>query len=263
MHALRAGGQDETILTDVPLADRRARLHVVADETVVDEGDAGDLRGGGEGRLGLRRIADLVVEGAVRAKVRPDQRRFRIERRGGRDGGVLLLVFDLDQFGGVLRQRPCIGDDEGDGVADIIDPLAAEDRDVARRGARAVRLALHGAGAQIAEVREVGAGQHQMDALGLPRRAGRRDPERRLGDGRPQHVTLQHPFRRDVVGVAAAASDERFILDTKDRSAHPEFRCDDCHDFPAIILGNGTGEIAVRLDAQIGVSPVLSRVDIV
>ena len=57
----------------------------------------------------------------------------------------------------------------------MVDPVAAQDRDVAGRRAGAVGLLLHGAGAQVAEMREVGAGQHQMHARRLPGRFGRAD----------------------------------------------------------------------------------------
>ena len=75
-----------------------------------------------------------------------------------------LVVVDLDQVGGVLRQRAGVGDDEGDRVADIMHLVAAQDRDVAGRRPGAVRLALHGCRSQVAEMRKVGAGQHQMHA---------------------------------------------------------------------------------------------------
>ena len=125
------------------------------------------MRGPGEGRVGLLLVAELVEEGAVGAELRPDQRRALVERGRGHGRGLLGIVVDLDQLGGVLRQRAAVGDDEGDGVADMVDAVAAQDRNVARRRAGAVGLLLHDAGAQVAEMREIGAGQHQMHARRL------------------------------------------------------------------------------------------------
>ena len=135
------------------------------------------MRGLGEGGVGLLLVAELVEEGAVAAELGPDQRRALVERRRRLGRGLLGIVVDLDQLGGVLRQRAAVGDDEGDGVADMVDAVAAQDRDVARRRAGAVRLLLHDAGAQIAEMRKIGAGQHQMHARRLFGRFGRADRE--------------------------------------------------------------------------------------
>ena len=237
MDALRPGRQDEAVFVRAPFADRRARLHVVGDETVVDEIDAGDAGSRGEGGVRLGAVAEMIGEGAVRAEFGPDQRRFRVERRRGLGGRFLGVVVDLDQLGGILRQRPRIGDDEGHGVADIVDAVAAEDRYVAGRRALAVRLLLHGARLQVAEMGEILAGQDQMNARRGLCGFERTDPERRLGDGRAQHISVQQAVLRNVVGVAAVSGDEGLILETKDRSAHPEFRRDDGHDCLASRIG--------------------------
>ena len=142
MHALRAGGEHETVLVGLPFGDRRARLDVVGDEAVVAEFDARDLAGLREGGLGLRPVAVMVGEGAVRAEFRPDQRRIRVERGRGVRRRVAAVVVDLDQVGGILRQGAAVGDDEGDRIADIMHLIPAEDRDVARRRLGPVRLAL-------------------------------------------------------------------------------------------------------------------------
>jgi hypothetical protein len=78
MHALRTGRQHETVFIGIPLADRRSRLHVVADQPVVDEFDAGNGVGLGESPIGLCLVADAVIERAIGAEFRPDQRRIRI-----------------------------------------------------------------------------------------------------------------------------------------------------------------------------------------
>ena len=103
----------------------------------------GDRLGVVEGHIGLDAIAHFIGERLVGAEFRPHQRRAGIQR-GARSGGcVLPVIVDLDQFGGILRERAAVRHDERDGVPDIVHAIAAEDGNVARRRARAVRLLLH------------------------------------------------------------------------------------------------------------------------
>ena len=95
------------------------------------------------------------------------------------------------------------------------------------------------------------AGQDEMHAGRGLRRFDRADPEAGLGDRRAQHIAVQQAGRRDVVGVAALAGDEGLILQTQDRSAHPEFRRDDGHECLARLIGKCVPEI--------GAVAVLSR----
>ena len=184
VHALRAGGQHEAILVGMPFADGGARLHEVADETVVVEFDAGDMAGFGEGRIGLCLVAEVIFERLVGAEIGPYQGGILAQRIGGAGAGLLVLEIDFDQFGGVLGKRARVGHHEGDGVADIVDAIATQDRNVAGLGPGAVGLLLHGAGLEVAEMADVVAGQHQMHARRVLRGLGRADGEGPLGDRR-------------------------------------------------------------------------------
>ena len=121
------------------------------------------------------------------------------------------------------------------GVADMGDPVAAQDRNVAGRRAGAVGLFLHGARTQVAQMREIGAGQHQVHARRLPCRFGRAEAKGALGDRRAQHEAMQQAGRRKIVGVVTLPGDEDMVLDAQYRGAHPEFRCNDGHDFPVMM----------------------------
>ena len=59
------------------LADRGARLHRIADEAIVDEADARDMRGIGERRRRSRFVADVPLEAEIVGHVVVDRRQRR------------------------------------------------------------------------------------------------------------------------------------------------------------------------------------------
>jgi hypothetical protein len=128
-----------------------------------------------------------------------------------------------------LRHLPAVGDNECDGIADVLNAVAAKDRDVPGGRTRAIGLWLHHVGLQVADMGDILAGQHQMNAGSGFGRLGRADRELRLGRRRAQHISVQRSCRRNVVGIATLAEDESFVFKAQDGSAHPEFRRDDGH----------------------------------
>ena len=75
MRVLRGRVEREVLLGRVVVAERRARLHGVRDEPVVDDVELDDMRGLGERRVGRRLVADRPVEDQVVRRLGMDLRR--------------------------------------------------------------------------------------------------------------------------------------------------------------------------------------------
>ena len=229
VHALRAERHREALVFGAPFGETGARLHVVGDETVVVEGDARHMRRLVEGRLRLLAVALFVKIDLVGAELRPDERRAIVERGGEIGGRVLGIEIDLDQLGGVLRLADRIGDDEGDGVADMAHIAVGEKRDIAHRMVAAVRLRRPRQAFDRSEMGKVGRRQDEMDAGRRLRRVERADGEASGRQRRAQHEGLQAALTLHIVGEAALAADQREIFLAQRGRAHSEFRCSDIH----------------------------------
>ena len=82
------------------------------------------LRGLAKASLGRARVAELGLEGEIAGPVGPDLRRAGLERGHGADHVRQRLPVDRDRLGGILRRRERVGDDEGDGIADMAHHIA-------------------------------------------------------------------------------------------------------------------------------------------
>src|SRR5690606_26450082 len=122
----------------------------------------------------------------------------------------------------------------GHRIAHIVHPVAAENRDVARRRTAAVGLPWHPAlDMQVLQVRDVGPRQDKTNARYLSGGIQRADGKARLGHRRAQHIAVQHAVPAEIVRVAPPARNERVILLAENRRAHAEFRCENRHaEFP-------------------------------
>ena len=137
------------------------------------------------------------------------------------------LVIDLDELGGVLRERAAVGDHDRDAVAGVA-RLVDGERPVRRQ------LDVLGDGPGTGQparplVGEVGAGERRDDALGLAcgSEVDARDPRVRVGtadDGHPDHAC-----DRDVVDEAGLAGQELGILLARDRRADVRLLLGGCH----------------------------------
>ena len=87
-----------------------------------------DVRGIGEGSLGLCLVAMDRGEANVVLAILPDERRARLGGVAGAERGRERLVFHLDQFGGIHRLVLGLGDDEGNVVADEADAVLDQRR---------------------------------------------------------------------------------------------------------------------------------------
>ncbi len=122
-------------------------------------------------------VAERHLEGDIAGVARPHRRRAGLERIERADHVGQRLPIDRDRLGGVLGLLDGIGDDEGDGVADMADHVARQHR-IGRR----VDLDAFGDGdaGQRAERGDIRRGKHEVDA-GQPAR------HRDIGDGESAH----------------------------------------------------------------------------
>ena len=79
--------------------------------------------GRGQRRFGCLVIAVYAVQSDVAGRLIPDQgslgRKSLLDVRHGRPD----LIIDAHQLGRVVRRRGCLSNDDGDGLADVADPL--------------------------------------------------------------------------------------------------------------------------------------------
>ena len=122
----------------------------------------------GERGIDVAPLPDARV-GQVPAAVLVQHRRAVLERDPGVDDDLERLVVDLDELGRVARELARLGDDRGDGLADV---AHLPDRE------RVVLDLTAGVGGdleeRIREDRDLVAGQRPVDALQLVRGARRR-----------------------------------------------------------------------------------------
>ena len=211
--ALAAEGDRPAPRALVVLGDAGARLQVVRDQAVVDEGQGHDPVGAGEGGLGLGAVADLRVEGDVARDLVPDQRRAR--RLGGLDARDRLqrLPFDGEGFGRVPGRVHGLGDDEGDGVADMAHE-AAREHGIGRGRHRVppVFLTVPRQGKVPRWATSSAVRTRRTPGMALTRREVA-DREAGMGVGAAHHEAVGRAGRQVVVRVAAGAGDEARVLD--------------------------------------------------
>ena len=168
--ALARDRQGEALGRGVIGRDDAAGFHEVGDQPVVldrDRGAAGRL---GEGLLDGGFVAEARIEGDVVRGFAPDRRRAVPDRPAQVDDRRQHLVVDADRLDAVPCRRDVVGDDEGDGVADVPHGVAGEHRDVRQMPLAAAVVRHRRLAGNVAEMRDVGRRQHQ------PARRGWRAP---------------------------------------------------------------------------------------
>ena len=220
-------GRIESVFSRRPieLADRGARLHRVGDEPVVCEVELDDPRRFGERGLDRGEITQMPIIAKIAGCFAVDLRRTWLKRRGRFDRRGLLDKIDLYQLGGIAGLRECLGDDDGDLVADMADPVGNEWRMRRLDHRRAVlRVDLPAARQPADPVRgHVLSGIDGYDTRGRGGR-GRIDAgDPRIGVRAAQDVGVELSRPIYIVGVSALAGQEAVILTPPDR------RSDDAH----------------------------------
>ncbi len=208
MAALAADGQCEVIAPRIVFANHRAGFHEIGDDARIDDSYLGDRVRPCERGLGGLAVADRNVEQHVAGMLRPDLGCVPSDRvaNAGHRGELRPLHFNgLD---GIARDVDGLGDDKGDGVADMAHFVPGKDR-IRRPGERVV-LEIEQA-RQVAEIADVVGRKDQRDA-GQLASTPRIDGEFCVGMRRAQHQRMQRLRRRDIVGVAALAANEGVVF---------------------------------------------------
>ncbi len=198
----------------VVLRRRRARLHGIGDQPVVDEVEFGDM-----GRLGERRVdiglhADLPVIDQIAGRFGVDRRRAFVERVSEIDIGRQHLVIDLDRLCSVLGLIVAVGHHHRHRVADIAHRVDRHHR-MRRRLVRLAVLVLdHPAADQAADlgVDQVLAGEDLDHARHLLGRRGVDALDLGVGVRRTQEVGVGRARERQVVDVAAGSGQEALVF---------------------------------------------------
>ena len=198
---------------------RRARLHGIRDQAVVDDVERGDVGGAVEGGLRRRPVAEFpVIAEVVRCGL--------VELVGaGRprhvDHGRQFVEVHAHRLGSVARRLRRFRDDDPVWLAHVVDALYRERRVRRLDHVRAVPRLHQPAAWQVADAvgRQIRAG---VDRKHAGHRKGRTRIDRahlRPRMGRAQKDRMGLSGLIDVVGVAAPARDEAEIFLAPDRGA--------------------------------------------
>ena len=211
---------------EVPLgrvvgADRRTRLDGEGNEPVVGDVEVRHVGRLGKGRLGLGLVAEGPLEDRVAGSLGMNLRSRRALRLGRVDDGRQHVVVDDDALGAVAGLVGCLGDDDGDDIADIAGHVLGDRRVGAGLHRRAVLGMDQPAADETADavVGEIGAGEHGDDAR-CRLRLGRADRlDAGMGVRRAHEGRVGHALELDVVGVPALAGDEAPVFLAKNTGA--------------------------------------------
>ena len=147
------------------------------------------------------RPADEGVLGYTVVEERARRRGARVENR------LQGLVVDLDQLGGILGERPALGDDERDRLAGVAD-LPAREHGMAGVGDDAVVNAPRGKRSGV----EIAGGQHRDHARLCHRVGGVDHPEPRVRVGAADERDVEEVGELEVVEVDRLAAEEAPVL---------------------------------------------------
>ena len=103
----------------VVIADRRARLHGIRGQALVDDVDLGDVVRLGKGCVDRRLVAEMPVETGVVLGIRPHLRGTGLVGICRRDDRRQFLIGDVDRFRRVPRLRQRLADDQSNLVANM------------------------------------------------------------------------------------------------------------------------------------------------
>ena len=166
VRVLAGGVERERVGTGIVFADRRARLHRVGDQPVVDDVELRHVSCGGEGRVGRGLVAKMPVVDRVVGRDVMDLRLSGARGLRQIDHRGQFAIVDLDLLRCVFRLSQGVGDDDGDVVADVAHLALGERRVGAGLHRRAVLGMNHPAADEAADLvgRDVVAGEDGDDA---------------------------------------------------------------------------------------------------
>ncbi len=214
MRVLRRVPERQMAACGIVFGQRRARLHGVRHQPVIDEFELCDVLGVLEGRLGRGRVANVPVVDRIVRRAVVNERRTLGRGLGRIDHGGQRLVVNHDFLGGVFGLRQSIGDHDRNRVADMIG-LAGGNRGMRRHLHRRAVFRQHRPAAnQVAELvlGKLRAGEHAGDARHFRRRRGVDVFDLGMRVRRADEIDRRLPRPVDVVGVVAFASDETLVF---------------------------------------------------
>jgi hypothetical protein len=128
VRALAAERQRVPARRRVVFGDHGAGVEEVGDEALVDDAQRDGLGRRRKRGRGRARFAERHLEGGITGPLRPYLWRAGLEGIERADHVGQRLPIDRDRLGGVLRLLDGVGDDEGDGVADVTNHVKREHR---------------------------------------------------------------------------------------------------------------------------------------
>jgi hypothetical protein len=176
----------------------------------------------GEGGIRPVLVALLRHEGDVACPVGPNLRRARRDGLAQTGDGRQRAVVDSDRLGGVARPVNRLRHDEGHGLADMAHRAIGQHRvgrGLNRRVVDGLDQALAG---EIAQMPDLGMGQHQLHALHRPRRLKIGEAERGMGVRAAQNERMQALLRQEIGCIAPRSGYETLVLKTMHGLAHAE-----------------------------------------
>ncbi len=216
--ALAADG--ERVAIAIVLGDDAAGVEIVGDQPLIDQRDFHLVCRLGEGAARGFLIADGGLESEIARPIRPDLRGAGFERRHGADHVRQRLPVDGDGLGGVFGLGERVGNDEGNGVADVADDIARQNR-IRRHDDR--HVGDHARRRQRSKIGHVLGCQQQPHAGHRPYFTEVADAESRVRVRRAQHDRVQTSGRREVGDVVSGAAQQRGVLLARQCLAEAEF----------------------------------------
>ena len=209
MGALAAEGQHEAFARRVVLREHRPRVEIIGDEALVDERERYGLRRVCERRRRLCFVAKRLLIGEIAGTIGPYQRRARLDGCDRIDDMRQRFPIDFDGFGRVLRLVKRVGDDDGDGVADVTRDVADKDRVFRRINGDPGR---HAEARQRPKFSDVGGRQDQANARHGARRVDIDAVQARVRVGRADHHRTTRIGRNEIGNITPISAEERVIL---------------------------------------------------
>ena len=224
MGKLAGGPQRVVALARIIFGNRRPRLHRIADQTIVDQAQLGDMRRLAERRLHRGLIAELPVAADIVRDVVEQLRRVGPDRIEHADDRGQHLIVDIHQLRRRLRLFERLGDDEGHHVADEAHLALRQHREWRLFHRDALGVADAPAAGQRAQAVgcDILAGQHRDHARRRQRGGFVDAAQHGMGMRRTDENTRRHARPLDVRHVVAAPGEEALIFLALRRRADPD-----------------------------------------
>jgi hypothetical protein len=137
MRTLTAQRQCEPVLGFVVFRDGRAGVEIIGDQALIDDCEGDRLGGCAKGRVGHLLVPDRFLKRQVARAIRPHQRCSWCKCRHGVNNGCPRPPIDNDCFRSILCLLDGVGNNESDGVADVVDGIARQNVIGGRRNGHA------------------------------------------------------------------------------------------------------------------------------